>query len=390
MNNIIIYTSGSFPYGGAAENFVRLLALGLRENEQSVSVKLFRGGSTNDNDTGIKAESVLFRDRTTNEFFKVFELFLLNLLIPYFLWQDKRNNKANIILLYGIDYFYYVFPFMIWSKVFNIKLIRIVPDKYSKATIVPVWWKFPKYYFFNLQLSYFDRFMDGIVFLSTYLYNEYVKSGGKVDRAIIIPHFIDIDQFKESREWNDQELVLAYSGSILRNNGIFDLLDAFSLLLEKKPYLKLMMLGNTMNLDEEDRKLYDTLICNLGDRIFFNGSVPYQDVAKKLQKVSILINPRREGEWADAGFPTKLGEYFACEKIVVSTEVGDVSKYFTDGNELFISRPNDPISLAEKIDFIIDHLEEYKIVGTNGLDWANRNLHYKNSARKLLCFLQNE
>jgi len=363
------------------------LALGLKANDQFVSVKLYRGGNSVNNDTGIKARSVLFKDRPKNEFLKILELFLLILFTPYFLWKDKIKCNANIVLLYGIDYLYFVFPFMIWSKIFNIKVIRIVPDKYPMATIAPVWWKLPKYYFFNLQLSYFDKFMDGVVFLSTYLFKEYIERGGSKERAIVIPHFIDIDHFIESREWNNNEMILAYCGSISRNNGIFDLLDAFSLLLKNKPDLKLMLIGNTLSLNKEDRDLYNNKINELGETVIFNGAVSYFEIANKLQKATILINPRRKGEWADAGFPTKLGEYFACEKIVLSTEVGDVRKYFTDGKELFITKPNDPMSLANKIEHIVDNIEESKGVAASGLKWASHNLHYKKSAKVLLEFV---
>ena len=55
LNQITIYTTSDYPYGGPAENFVRQMALGLKENGQSVSIVLLKGQSKKQkNDTNIQ------------------------------------------------------------------------------------------------------------------------------------------------------------------------------------------------------------------------------------------------------------------------------------------------------------------------------------------------
>ena len=391
LNKIAIYTNSGFPYGGAAENFVRLMAMGLKKNEQDVNVKLIRGhiwrNDTDSNDTGIKVSTVLFKYKPTKEYLKLLELILLILVIPFSVLTDKYKGKRNTIILYGIDYFYFVLPFMIFSKLCGIKLLRVVTDKYDKETIMPVWWKRPKLYFYNIQMKYIDKHLDGIVFLSTYLYDAFIRHGGKKSRAVVIPHFIDIDQFAIARRPNNAAIIIGYSGSIIRNNGIFDLLKAFRLLVDIKPDVKLMILGSANNLIAKEYDEFILKITALKNNVIWEGQVPYNDIANKLQQCSILINPRRKGEWADAGFPTKLGEYFSCEKIVLTTNVGDIPKYFTDGQELFISEPNNAFSLCEKLKYIVENIESCKTVASTGLKWANENLHYVISSQKLIQFI---
>ena len=41
--NILIYTTSDFPNGGAAENFVRQMAIGLSENNANVSIVRLKG-----------------------------------------------------------------------------------------------------------------------------------------------------------------------------------------------------------------------------------------------------------------------------------------------------------------------------------------------------------
>ncbi len=393
INNIIIYTSGGFPYGGAPENFVRLMAQGLVKNKQSLNIKLFRGkdkdASNSVNLTGIKVTNLLFKYRLEKEFLKFIELCLLILIIPFSVLSDRLKGKRNTIILYGIDYFYFVFPFMVMSKLLGIKLIRVVTDRYEDSTIMPVGWKRPKLIFYKMQFKVFDKYLNGIVFLSTYLFKEFIKNGGKESKAIVIPHFIDVDQFVIAREPNNASLIVGYSGSIIVNNGIFDLLDAFKFLLKDKPEVRLLLLGNAKNLNESDYIKFINQIKELENSVSWEGQVAYNEVASKLQQCSILINPRRKGEWAEAGFPTKLGEYFSCEKIVLTTNVADVSKYFTDGQELFITEPDDPYKLFEKLKYIITNIEDFKIVGYNGYCWAKENLHYIKSANKLIRFIDN-
>lgn len=393
INNIIIYTSGGFPYGGAPENFVRLMAQGLVKNSQRVNIKLFRGkdrvASNSENHTGINVTNLLFKYRLEKEFFKSIELCLLILIIPFSVLSDRLKGKGNTIILYGIDYFYFVFPFMVMSKLLGIKLIRVVTDRYEDTTIMPVWWKKPKLFFYKMQFKVFDKYLTGIVFLSTYLFKEFIKNGGNESKAIVIPHFIDVDQFVIAREPNKKNLIVGYSGSIIVNNGIFDLLDAFKLLLKDEPEVRLLLLGNAKNLNEADYIRFINLIKELETSVTWEGQVAYNDVAAKLQQCSILINPRRKGEWADAGFPTKLGEYFSCEKIVLTTNVADVSKYFTDGQELYIAEPNNPSSIHRKLEYIIGNIANTRVVANNGLIWANDNLHYIKSSQKLIEFIDN-
>ena len=138
---ITIITSSDFPYGGAPENFVRLLSLGLISHGCTVNVKLFRGSKqkeTNKNlNEKIKISSVFFKNRKKNELIKAVEVFLLFIITPLALIKEKLVFKPKYILIYGIEYFYYLLPILLISKLLHIKIIRIVTDLYPDTTISP-------------------------------------------------------------------------------------------------------------------------------------------------------------------------------------------------------------------------------------------------------------
>jgi glycosyltransferase involved in cell wall biosynthesis len=106
-----------------------------------------------------------------------------------------------------------------------------------------------------------------------------------------------------------------------------------------------------------------------------------------LASCDILVLARKNSQYAQAGFPTKLGEYFATEKPVIMTNVGDITNYFTDGKELMIAEADNPDSVAKKIIYLIEHNEESVKIAKNGRKWAEENLDYINNSKKILAFM---
>ena len=102
----------------------------------------------------------------------------------------------------------------------------------------------------------------------------------------------------------------------------------------------------------------------------------------------MLVNPRQSGEWADAGFPTKLGEYFATKRPVITTKIGDLKDYFTDKKQAIFAEPNKPESIAEAILYLLRNNSESERIGEEGYKWAVRNLEYNNNAKRLIDFIK--
>lgn len=393
VNNysISIYTSGGFPYGGPSENFIRLMALGLKRVNINVNVRLLRGNlkENNINNTEIEAKPVLFSYRSSIEFIKIFEIALLFFLVPFSMFNDKRKHQTDAILLNGIQYFYYILPFLLFSKLLKIKLYRLITDDYPYKTLVPVWWKSPKYFFLNIQERRFDKYLDGVICLSSYLKQNCLSCGVKNDKILIVPHFIDVDQFKLAVT-SKEEFRIGYCGAIIPENGIFILLEAFDIIYKQYNNIQLMILGDTKDLNKNELKRFNEITRKYQNNILLEGYVKYSDIAIKLGTCQILVNPRISGNRAEAGFPTKLGEYLACSRAVVTTKVGDIKFYFTDKKELILAEPDSAESIAEKIIWLIENPAKREEISKRGIEWCENNLHYIKSAKKLADFIINQ
>lgn len=381
--NIVIVTAGDYPYGMAAETLVRNLVLGIHENGDSVEVVRLRGRRFDfDNDTPVMSSNFLFSKPIKNEALKFFELAAIIAWIPLFVANRKLYRKDNAIVLYGIDYAYQIVPFILWSSLFKMKCYRIVTDHYKRSTIMPVWWKAPKLFFNSLQYRYIDRYLNGVIVLTHYLYDRCVKAGVGANKILLIPHFIKTSS-EQIQPVNEGKDLVGFCGHPSLGNGIIDLFTAFGIVRKEYEDLSLLVMGE---LPESVSQL-----CKqnplLTQGVVFTGFVSTSEVAKNLSNCKILVNPRQKGLSAEAGFPTKLGEYFAAKKPVVATRIGDLKTYFTDREQLVFAEPNDPQSLANAIAYLILNPIDAERIANNGYNWALNNLDYKNNAAKLLSFI---
>ena len=383
--NIAIYTTGDFPYGGAPESFVRQMALGLHENNMNVEVIRWRGDKyQRENDLPIERVNYLFKKPFSREIIKIFELICLILFVPFSLAKRRFFKNEKVILLYGFEYAYIVLPFIFWSKIFGLRCYRIITDFYPNETIVPVWWKNPKLLLYNLQFKVVDKYLDGVIVLSRYLQNKCQDNGVDKENILLIPHLIDVGEKKIKLLLNQDKILIGFCGTPTIENGILDLCKAFISLSQKHTNAQLIIIGKVsekvfIELNKIDFKKYDIQLL---------GFLNKETLEVELATCSILVNPRKKGIWADAGFPTKLGEYFATNKPVVATKVGDLAYYFKDKHELVFAEPDNPKSLSKSIAWLIENNQSAKLIADNGYYWAKINLDYRSNTNKIIAFLK--
>lgn len=387
-NFFLIYTTGDFPYGMAPENLVRQMSLGLQYHKTRVKVVRVRGKSYNqNNNTGVESSDLLFKIRVSNEIIKVIEFIGILFAIPISLIRNYFKQKPDVVILYGVEYFYFVLPFWILSRILKFKIIRIVTDYYKKSTIVPVWWKKPKLFFYQLQFKKFDKYLDGIVSLSNYMSDYAKKNGVNPDKVIVIPHFIDIAGFcrGKSINHNPQLFRIGYCGTIVSTNGIYDLIEAFRIIHNKYPNTELLIIGQQAS--TEKIKIID-LITPFNGAAKITGLLNAEDVSNALLTCNVLVNPRKPSLAAEAGFPTKLGEYFATGIPVIATRVGDLKNYFLHEQELMLVNPDQPKEIVDAIMFLLKNSNKAQEIGIKGFEWGKTNLDYKKNTYKLLEFIK--
>ncbi|PDS23144.1 glycosyltransferase [Flavobacterium branchiophilum] len=382
--NIVIYTTSDFPNGGAPENFVRQMVDGIYENQIAVSVVRLRGQLYGDTEHKVKVSNFINKKFPENEFLKFVNLISQIIYTPFSILIQKLKYKKNTIILYGVEYLYFTMPYLLFCKLFNIRLYRIVTDYYEPQSLTPVWWKKIKLVFYYGQFKFIDQYFNGVIVLSHYLKKIIQKNN--VKNVLLINHFIDFSSFYSSSfKKVENTFVIGFCGTTNIQNGTFDLIDAFVLLQEFHPNTQLLIIGN---FSSELKNKLNQLPDSIKNKITVTGFLEKSDVQQNLQKCDILVNPRIAGEFAEAGFPTKLGEYFAMKKPIVTTVTDDFKIYFENKKQVVFASSNNPTSIKDGLVFFIENPLESNKIANAGNQWGYENLDYIKNSKKLINFIK--
>ncbi len=381
---ITILTAGDFPYGGAPESFVRQMALGLKHQDVEVNIIRYWGARySNQNDTNINCSNYLFKKQPKSNLLKIADLLLKIIYSPVFFAKEKHRKKTDALLIYGFDKVLFLLPVLILGVIFRIKCFRIITD-YKVSDFAPKsWTNKPRILLTRIQSKYIDRYYDGIIVLSSFLFEYYFRSGVSKNKIILIKHFIDLDCPSHSSKKTKNRI--GFCGNPAIKNGIIDLVRAFNIVKKKHPQAELLIIGKVSDGVLNEINLNTAKSTNIN----FTGLLHSEDVKLALASCNVLINPRPGSIWAEAGFPTKIGEYFSTKTPVVTTKVGDLLTCFQNKKEVVLAEPDNPESLSQAIIFLFENPVKAKEIGMNGYSWAKEHLDFKQNAYKLKHFILN-
>lgn len=396
LMKVLIALRSMFPYNSAPANLYRNLSIGLIKHSCNVEVHLLCGNSIENYQKfpmwinqvdHIIFKYGIFKVRHKSFLFRIIDDFLSPVKVAFKLLFMKEK-PTNIIISDG--YFYNYFPIIIIAKILKIKIIKYAVDFYDKRIIVRKWWMLPKYYSFLLQTNIIDKKLDGMICISNYLINRYEDMGFDRNKLLLIPNFTEIPNLSENkRDRTNTTIRIGYAGAAPILNGVDDLIKAFALLLKNINRAELVIIGDVASGKSQLPILKELVVkFNMIDRVTFTERIPSIEVISYINECDILVLARKKTRFADAGFPTKLGEYFSTGKPVLLTRVGDFPYYFDDKKEVVFAEPDNPESFAKALSFLIENEKERVRIGKNGYNWAKANLDHKNNAGKVIRFLE--
>jgi glycosyltransferase involved in cell wall biosynthesis len=187
----------------------------------------------------------------------------------------------------------------------------------------------------------------------------------------------------------ENKITIGYSGTPTAKDGILDLIRSFGILNKKYPNTHLLVIGDLTNGETivPDLKNYAKSYMDL-ENISFTGLVSHERIPDLLNSCQILAMTRHNGIFAQAGFPTKLSEYFACKKPVLTTAVGDISKYFTNREDLILTEPENIESIVNGFEDLLNDKQLADKISLNGYNWMNLNTNYLNISSNLSKFIE--
>ncbi len=157
---------------------------------------------------------------------------------------------------------------------------------------------------------------------------------------------------------NENDFVIGFTGRIVRDKGVIDLINAFDILKEKYSNIKLMLVGM---LEERDAIPQETIKKIEEDKsIIALGYINNSEIEKYYALMDVMILPSyREGlgmsllEASSMGIPVIGTRVTGVVDAVVENETG----FFVNHDEK---------DIAEKISYLIDNPSERERMGRNG------------------------
>lgn len=299
-----------------------------------------------------------------NKFFiwRVLNLIFVQLKISYYLIKFLKEIDL-VIFFMGDSYF---IPSII-AKLARKKTLITIGGFLEKEI------KYKKDYlaYFLVPLKKINlRLSSGIVLYSKNLIIDWNLE--KFENKIFIAHehYLNFDKFKIINSLNERDNLIGYIGRLSEEKGIMDFLESIPLILKKEPHLKFLIAGEgplEKNIHEFVEKN------NLKNKITIVGWINHELIPLYLNKLKLFVLPSYT-----EGLPNIILESMACGTPVLSTNVGSINDFITDGVNGFIINENSSNSIAKNV---IRVFEKNKLEKTalNAYNLVKKEYSYKNT-----------
>ena len=254
------------------------------------------------------------------------------------------------------------------------------------------------------------RAIDLIVGCSEYIAEKIRRRFPQfADRCQVIPNGVDVASFtgtnghRAARE--DRVRRLLFVGRVSPEKGLHVLLEAFRLIAERLPHVRLEIVGSHKQLpldyllslgDDEAiprlasfydgrsdesyfARLQDQLqTLPLAEHVTFTGALPYVQLREHYHQADVLINPS-----FSESFGRSLIEAMACELPVVATRIGGMTELLAGSNAGLLVEPGDAPALAEAALRLLTDNDLRQAMGQAGQRWVLERFSWEQVAAGL-------
>ncbi len=313
---------------------------------------------------GIEIESINFSYPTLKENIGKFSSKKALFYIKLYFYLYKIPNFDVIYMTPGQTFLgilkYY--PFIFISKIFNKDTIIHIHGNHLWKEYENL--KGLKKKIFHQIISKFDK---GIV-LSPKL-RKNLRPFIKDKNIYEVYNFVENNilnniSIKNINNKNTNELNIVYLSNLMKEKGIFDLLNALLLLRKKKIKFKVRIAGAIDSSEEYNlNKLFQQL----------KGDVEYLGVVKANDKLKLLINSNifiLPTYYSMEGQPISILEAMATGNIILTTNHAGISDIFVNSKNGFFIKKNNPKQIANKLEELNISLKDHQQIMINNFKEA--------------------
>ena len=198
---------------------------------------------------------------------------------------------------------------------------------------------------------------------------------GSDAKVLEIPVVVDVYE-QEAGDYPAGDPVLLLAAASQYSETIHFVLEAMNTVWEAFPSTRLMITG--VHPSAPSANWFRDMVAReeLDDRVDVVGYVPRQRLLSLYAEAHALLIPLFDDPVSVARFPTKIGEYLAAGRPVVTSSVGEITRYMRDGSTAFIAPPGEAALYGAKICEVLADRPSAAKVGRSGRRLAEESFHY--------------
>ena len=229
---------------------------------------------------------------------------------------------------------------------------------------------------YHLSRIILKNVADLYISISSRMKKDLMELGIAKNKIVHLPNGVNTKLFCPQGEKED-DLIL-FAGRITRGKGLHVLLKSLDYL---KRSVRLVIAGSA---DWSLTYHQDILRCikkknQMGKhKIEYVGALDQRSIIECYQKASIVVLP----SFMEA-FPVVILESLSCETPVIATPVGGVPEVIRNGDNGLLVPVNNPLKLAEAIQYLLDNEDVRVRLGLEGRKLIERSFSLNVIARKL-------
>jgi len=217
-------------------------------------------------------------------------------------------------------------------------------------------------------------------FLTSWANAEYA-SQQRDATATEIPILVDVDEVRPTRQPHSQQAVL-YAASSGYDESVAFVLEAMRHVWSSAPHCQLLVTG--IEPEELGRHLSRQGFTSGETALVVGvGRVSREALLRLYADASACLAPLFDDQRSRARFPTKIAEYAAAGRPIVTSSVGEVRRYLADGDTAFVAEPNHPVAFGGKIVEALSDPEKADAVGARARGLAEERFDYRVHAARL-------
>lgn len=182
----------------------------------------------------------------------------------------------------------------------------------------------------------------------------------------VIPFGVDVQQFspiEQNASRRSEKIIFGVAKYLQPVYGLDLLIQAFAQFVKKEPGPALLRIAG----DGPELTRLQALAAKLGiaDKVEWWGAIPNSYVAEFYRGLDVVVVPSRQ-----ESFGVTAVEGSACERPIIASRVGGLPEVVLDGETGMLIEPENIESLAQAMEYLMEHPEERTRMGKAGREFV--------------------